>query len=67
MGGVGIISVDKVIIIFGSSETNNNKNTSNLAVAEPANNVLAIVFGVTIPSVVVIVLVIVGCVIKKRS
>ena len=66
IGGVSIIAVSK-IKIFGTPDIDQGPNTNNTDVSNISSNILAIILGVTIPGVIIIVLIIVGCWIKKRS
>jgi hypothetical protein len=66
IGGVRIIAVNK-IKIFVTPESDPGPNTNNPDDSNISSNILAIILGVTIPGVIIIVLIIVGCWIKKRS
>jgi hypothetical protein len=66
LGGVSIISVDKIAIY--TSDNNQNQTNINPDGNTPNkdSNSLAIILGVIIPSVVIIALIIVGCILKKK-
>jgi hypothetical protein len=66
IGGVRIIAVNK-IKIFVTPESDPGPNTNNPDDSNISSNILAIILGVTIPGVIIIVLIIEGCWIKKRS
>lgn len=66
IGGVSIISVSKIKIL-GKPDIDPNSNNNNPEGSNISSKILAIILGVTIPGVIVIVLIVVGCWIKKSS